>query len=523
MGKLAGVMAAAGRGAARLLPAGRRDWAEAVWAEAHEVPPGLARLAWRAGGVWVLAREALRPRRFGRAVLFAVAAAVAAWAAWPQPGAGHVADGRFNAIAPVLLVAGLVLLSRRFFGPASPGRVARSLRVLCCAAVLAVLPAFAILLVFTRLTPARPAYQSIWCIAQGWSSVQGCGGVPGRSSGGPTWEGEILVMLLTIGYAGVTLFLTSRRSQVTRGTLAIGVTEGLLFGVVMFAVDPLGLDKRATDPWLPGSAADSLVALAWILLIGGPAAAAALAARRCRGPGGARPPHNVRIGQGIAAGVLANGTAALFTTALGTGTTLLTLKSPWLLHWLNHGQHLTALATYRYELFASMGADGYGLMLICFPVIGLIMSSVAAAIANPAPRQPGRPEAEPRPFPRVIRLYRVPPACPAYADDHYLSRGSEPRELTSRVLRAALPVLAALCDQPPQWQHGYALARQTGLKSGTLYPILIRLAGRGLVEARWQDEPQPGRPRRHLYRPPAAARAATRAPGGRAAVAGLVS
>ena len=63
-----------------------------------------------------------------------------------------------------------------------------------------------------------------------------------------------------------------------------------------------------------------------------------------------------------------------------------------------------------------------------------------------------------------------------------------------------LAVLAALCAQPSQWHHGYALARQTGLKSGTLYPILIRLADRGLVEACWQDEPQPGRPRRHLYR-----------------------
>jgi DNA-binding PadR family transcriptional regulator len=61
-------------------------------------------------------------------------------------------------------------------------------------------------------------------------------------------------------------------------------------------------------------------------------------------------------------------------------------------------------------------------------------------------------------------------------------------------------VLAALCAQPSQWRHGYALAKQTGLKSGTLYPILIRLADRGLVEARWQDEPLPGRPRRHLYR-----------------------
>jgi PadR family transcriptional regulator PadR len=63
-----------------------------------------------------------------------------------------------------------------------------------------------------------------------------------------------------------------------------------------------------------------------------------------------------------------------------------------------------------------------------------------------------------------------------------------------------LSVLAALCEQPSRWQHGYALATVTGLKSGTLYPILIRLADRGLVEACWQQEPQPGRPRRHLYR-----------------------
>jgi hypothetical protein len=61
-------------------------------------------------------------------------------------------------------------------------------------------------------------------------------------------------------------------------------------------------------------------------------------------------------------------------------------------------------------------------------------------------------------------------------------------------------VLSALCEEPSQWRHGYALTRQTGLKSGTLYPILIRLADRGLVEACWQEEPTPGRPRRHLYR-----------------------
>jgi PadR family transcriptional regulator, regulatory protein PadR len=63
-----------------------------------------------------------------------------------------------------------------------------------------------------------------------------------------------------------------------------------------------------------------------------------------------------------------------------------------------------------------------------------------------------------------------------------------------------LAVLAELCSTPTQWRHGYGIARDTGLKSGTLYPVLIRLADRGLVEARWEDEQPAGRPRRHLYR-----------------------
>jgi PadR family transcriptional regulator, regulatory protein PadR len=63
-----------------------------------------------------------------------------------------------------------------------------------------------------------------------------------------------------------------------------------------------------------------------------------------------------------------------------------------------------------------------------------------------------------------------------------------------------LSVLAALCSEPAGWRHGYGIAKETGLKSGSLYPILIRLADRGLVEARWEEEQPAGRPRRHLYR-----------------------
>src|ERR1700685_2581137 len=62
-----------------------------------------------------------------------------------------------------------------------------------------------------------------------------------------------------------------------------------------------------------------------------------------------------------------------------------------------------------------------------------------------------------------------------------------------------LSVLASLAADPASWRHGYLRAQQTGLRSGTLYPILIRLAERGLVEACWEDGQPAGRPRRHLY------------------------
>ena len=50
-----------------------------------------------------------------------------------------------------------------------------------------------------------------------------------------------------------------------------------------------------------------------------------------------------------------------------------------------------------------------------------------------------------------------------------------------------LSVLAALEADPTGWLHGYLVAKQTGLASGTLYPILIRLAERHLIEALESD------------------------------------
>ncbi len=61
-------------------------------------------------------------------------------------------------------------------------------------------------------------------------------------------------------------------------------------------------------------------------------------------------------------------------------------------------------------------------------------------------------------------------------------------------------VLDALLSQPAEWRHGYDLGKLSGLSSGTLYPLLIRLHERGLLEAKWVEPDRPGRPARHAYR-----------------------
>ena len=64
----------------------------------------------------------------------------------------------------------------------------------------------------------------------------------------------------------------------------------------------------------------------------------------------------------------------------------------------------------------------------------------------------------------------------------------------------AVRVLRALVADPSRWRYGYDLAAEVHLQSGSLYPILVRLADRGLLEATWEPGPE-GRPPRHLYRP----------------------
>jgi DNA-binding PadR family transcriptional regulator len=64
----------------------------------------------------------------------------------------------------------------------------------------------------------------------------------------------------------------------------------------------------------------------------------------------------------------------------------------------------------------------------------------------------------------------------------------------------ARTLVAALAAAGGRWCHGYSLASLTGISSGTLYPLLIRLEEQGFLEAEWQQPAASGRPPRHAYR-----------------------
>jgi len=49
-------------------------------------------------------------------------------------------------------------------------------------------------------------------------------------------------------------------------------------------------------------------------------------------------------------------------------------------------------------------------------------------------------------------------------------------------------------------EYGYALMKSTGLKSGTLYPILMRLTDRGYLSSKWEEPKDAGRPPRQTYK-----------------------
>src|ERR1700687_120639 len=71
---------------------------------------------------------------------------------------------------------------------------------------------------------------------------------------------------------------------------------------------------------------------------------------------------------------------------------------------------------------------------------------------------------------------------------------------TIRLSTQTRSILSAFLERASEWRYGYDLSRETNLKAGTLYPILMRLSDARWLEARWEEPSSPGRPPRHMYR-----------------------
>jgi hypothetical protein len=394
MSAVSRVRAAAMRNITRLIPARRRDWVEAVWAEAPEVSPGLRRLVWRAGGVRLIAHDLLMRRRNMAAILFAAAAGSVVWEVWPGSTTSFSTGfNRVDALAMVAMLAGLAIASRLLLGPSSNSRVAKFLRVGMYVGFLALIPARAATTVFAFEQP------------RGGVALLLYRAIEHKQESG-AWLSEILSLVIFGLCAAAMLWITSRRSRVVPSTLFVGATAGLALGVVMYLVAPLGLSKEATNPWLPGSDIDPLVFLAWMLVLFGPCVAGGVAYQRHKTSNETQPPKGDLARQAVTAALLANLVGALFVTILGTGTVALTINASWLRDWLYHGRHLLfgvaglqpvlrgdpGAISYSHEITAVSDAGVFIVLCIVFLVIAIVATGfVAMCVLIDSPAEPGNP------------------------------------------------------------------------------------------------------------------------------------
>jgi hypothetical protein len=285
--------------------------------------------------------------RVRHAILFGTGIALLAWTASSEATSFDSAVVWYLVAATPLVLAGLPRLLRRSLGPVTDSPVARGLRTAVYADVFILIVA----LVAMLRSKGHPGdHNPALAALVAWS----------------------FFLLILVGYVAAILMVTSQRSRVAPATLAIGTGAGLALGAVMYAIMPLGVAKDASAPWLRGSAIDPLVVLAWVLLLGGPVAAALLAGWRHSGSDGPLRPVDAKLRQSLAAGVLATTIGSLVVNVLGPVTLALLPRSVAFAHALYPGQHLTAaIVADRARELVSNGSPGYFLIWLLFPLIGM--------------------------------------------------------------------------------------------------------------------------------------------------------
>ena len=345
-----------------VMPGERREWAEAVWSEAAEVPSGWRQLSWLAGGLRMTVREAALARRLRYPLAFAAAAAVTAWSAWSgPPGNAATTINRVDVIIMVVILATLPWIVGRTQGTVSRWRLARLMRTGGYAAILA--------LVLVRTAVRR--------VADG----------PPNNLGDATtaWVVEAAYLAVMAGYVALILAVTARRSPADRCTVATGVATGTALGIIAYVLGPLGFPLRFTGPG-PASLYDAAMALGCYVAVSAPLAAGLAAGRRENRPGPAGP----GVRQGTMAGLIMGAAAALVVAVLSTATIALLPYETWLRQWASgHIGHWTPMAGHwapvlgpgtrqGYVAGNSAFAAGYLIVLLLGPLVGCVLGSWGA-------------------------------------------------------------------------------------------------------------------------------------------------
>jgi hypothetical protein len=332
MEQLTWMLAGMLRRAAGLLPPGRQQWAEAVRAEAGQVPAGWPRLRWLAGGLWLAAREGATMMiskvvyRFGAG---AVAAAVA-WVVWLSWRVSPAADTQAvtDRVRVLVGVAALVVLPwvgrrRGWFGPVGGSMTARLVRLAGCAAVCGL--GVAVVRMDSHLGPLVPHGPGPFSLPREIAALVLLGAaLAARAVGKARWPDAeasapwalpviagllifvvVPLQALAIVYVAGILAATSWRSPVANASLAAGAIAGLAPGLAV------GLAVYAN---IPDSYAGLLVlgVLAMMFLLA--ALAGAAAAWRLSGTGDPQELRAARIRQGLLTGSVAGAACGLLAT-----------------------------------------------------------------------------------------------------------------------------------------------------------------------------------------------------------------
>jgi len=360
-----------------LVPAGRRQWIEAVLAEAAEVPAAWQRLKWLGGGLRLAVPGIVRSRGLWYPLAFAAAATGIAWSAWSgPPGDSATGINRADVIAIMVILAGLPWIIRRACGPVASARLPRLVRI--------------------------GGYSAVLALILAKSAVERVADAPPNNLGGSAvaWTGEAVFLAVMAGYAIVILACTARRPPALPATMVIGAATGIALGVVAYLLGPLGFPLRFTGPW-PARLYDVALALGVLLGLCSPVAAGLAAARRA---GPARS-GGFRAGQGAMAGLCSGAAAALVVAVLSTATIAILPYDTGLQHWAagHIGQWTPAVGGMTSIVHSRVGyvagnsafAAGYLLVLLISPLAGCAFGAWGA-YARPGALAPRMARARPR-------------------------------------------------------------------------------------------------------------------------------